>query len=131
MQVKDAIMGALTQVANEGYAEKERKRNKNGGRVNNSTGLNKDQSAAYGYFENGAPTLGSLTGGMVGMGIDANGNAVINENGIYSGEPVAGYQIGSYITNDVGETIFVAAPGKEQINVGDDQEEFLRKAGIK
>jgi hypothetical protein len=28
MQVKDAIMGALTQVANEGYAEKERKRKK-------------------------------------------------------------------------------------------------------
>lgn len=33
MQVKDAIMGALTQVANEGYAEKERKRNKGRGRA--------------------------------------------------------------------------------------------------
>ena len=40
MQVKDAIMGALTQVANEGYAEKERKRkernNPNPGTPNNS-----------------------------------------------------------------------------------------------
>jgi hypothetical protein len=124
-------MGALTQVANEGYAEKERKHKERNNPNPSTTGLNKSQAAAYSYFEDGAPTLGSLAGGMVGMGIDANGNAVINENGIYSGEPVAGYQIGSYITNDVGETIFVAAPGKEQINVGDNQEEFLRKAGIK
>ena len=87
MQVKNAIVNALVNVANQGYAEKERIRNKRGGRVNNSTGLNKSQAAAYGYFEDGAPTLGSLAGGMMGMGFDADGEPVINSEGEPTGKP--------------------------------------------
>ena len=131
MQVKDAIMGALTQVASEGYAEKERKRKKNGGRVNNSTGLNKTQAAAYGYFEDGAPTLGSLAGGMMGMGFDADGEPVINSEGEPTGKPVAGYQVGKWVMADNGVTTFEIAAGAEMINIDDSQDEFLRKAGIK
>jgi len=131
MQVKDAIMGALTQVANKGYAEKERIRNKNGGRVNNSTGLNKSQAAAYSYFEDGAPTLGSLAGGMIGMGFDADGEPVINSEGEPTGKPVAGYQVGKWVKNEIGEINFEITSGGEMININDSQDEFLRKAGIK
>ena len=131
MQVKNAIVNALVNVANQGYAEKERIRNKRGGRVNNSTGLNKSQAAAYGYFEDGAPTLGSLTGGMMGMGFDADGEPVINSEGEPTGKPVAGYQVGKWVMADNGVTTFEIAAGKEMINIDDSQDEFLRKAGIK
>lgn len=131
MQVKNAIVNALVNVANQGYAEKERIRNKRGGRVNNSTGLNKSQAAAYGYFEDGAPTLGSLAGGMMGMGFDADGEPVINSEGEPTGKPVAGYQVGKWVMADNGVTTFEIAAGKEMINIDDSQDEFLRKAGIK
>jgi len=131
MQVKNAIVNALVNVANQGYAEKERIRNKNGGRVNNSTGLNKSQAAAYGYFEDGAPTLGSLAGGMIGMGFDADGEPVINSEGEPTGKPVAGYQVGKWVKNEIGEVNFEITSGGEMINIDDSQDEFLRKAGIK
>jgi hypothetical protein len=131
MQVKDAMVSALVEVANQGYAEKERVRNKQGGRVNNSTGLNKDQTRAYGYFENQSSTLGMLSGGMTGMGYDADGEPVINADGELTGKPVVGYQIGKWVKNDIGERNFEIATGREMINIDDSQDEFLRKAGIK
>ena len=131
MQVKDAIVSALGNVANQGYAEKERISRKKGGRVNNTTALNKDQTRAYSYFEEQSPTLGSLSGGMRGMGYDANGYPVVDANGVSTGEAVVGYKIGKYTTTNVGEVIFEVAPGREMISVDDSQDEFLRKTGIK
>ena len=126
--IVDRIMNSYTEVAAQGKAEYDAKQ---GGGVNNSTGLNKSQAAAYGYFEDGAPTLGSLTGGMMGMGFDADGEPVINSEGEPTGKPVAGYQVGKWVIADNGVTTFEIAAGKEMINIDDSQDEFLRKAGIK
>lgn len=126
--IVDRIMNSYTEVAAQGKAEYDAKQ---GGGVNNSTGLNKTQAAAYGYFEDGAPTLGSLAGGMMGMGFDADGEPVINSEGEPTGKPVAGYQVGKWVMADNGVTTFEIAAGKEMINIDDSQDEFLRKAGIK
>jgi len=126
--IVDRIMNSYTEVAAQGKAEYDAKQ---GGGVNNSTGLNKSQAAAYGYFEDGAPTLGSLAGGMMGMGFDADGEPVINSEGEPTGKPVAGYQVGKWVIADNGVTTFEIAAGKEMINIDDSQDEFLRKAGIK
>ena len=126
--IVDRIMNSYTEVAAQGKAEYDAKQ---GGKVNNSTGLNKSQAAAYGYFEDGAPTLGSLAGGMMGMGFDADGEPVINSEGEPTGKPVAGYQVGKWVMADNGVTTFEIAAGKEMINIDDSQDEFLRKAGIK
>ena len=126
--IVDRIMNSYTEVAAQGKAEYDAKQ---GGGVNNSTGLNKSQAAAYGYFEDGAPTLGSLAGGMMGMGFDADGEPVINSEGEPTGKPVAGYQVGKWVMADNGVTTFEIAAGKEMINIDDSQDEFLRKAGIK
>ena len=126
--IVDRIINSYTEVAAQGKAEYDAKQ---GGKVNNSTGLNKSQAAAYGYFEDGAPTLGSLAGGMMGMGFDADGEPVINSEGEPTGKPVAGYQVGKWVMADNGVTTFEIAAGKEMINIDDSQDEFLRKAGIK
>ena len=126
--IVDRIMNSYTEVAAQGKAEYDAKQ---GGGVNNSTGLNKTQAAAYGYFEDGAPTLGSLAGGMMGMGFDADGEPVINSEGEPTGKPVAGYQVGKWVMADNGVTTFEIAAGAEMINIDDSQDEFLRKAGIK
>lgn len=52
MQVKDAIMGALTQVANEGYAEKERKRQERNPRPSDpSNATDKNAAAIQGMMQ--------------------------------------------------------------------------------
>lgn len=130
MQVKDAMVGALVDVANQGYAEKERIRKERNPRPSNSTGLSKAQTAAFGNFENGSATLGPLTGGNTGMGIDADGNPVIDKDGKSTGKAIAGYKIGKYEIVD-GLAAFIPTPGGEVINIDDSQDEFLRKARIK
>jgi len=130
MQVKDAMVSALVDVANQGYAEKERIRQERNPSPSDPTGLNKNQTAAFGNFENGRATLGSLSGGNIGMGIDADGNPVIDQDGKNTGKAVAGYKIGKYETID-GIASFIPEPGREIIKIDDSQDEFLRKAGIK
>jgi hypothetical protein len=130
--VADRIMNSYTDVAAQGKADYDvRHPGKRNGGATNSAGLNKDQTRAYGYFENQSSTLGMLSGGMTGMGYDADGEPVINADGELTGKPVVGYQIGKWVKNDIGERNFEIATGREMINIDDSQDEFLRKAGIK